>query len=590
MLGSGDVQTFDFAALLEAMPDAVVVADMQSRIVYANASVERVLGWAPDALIGQHLHAIQPERLHEAHDEGFGRYASTGQRTLFGTPVRLPALSSDGVEHDVELNLAEITGPGGERLVMGVIRDLSERVELEQERAARDEADRSRAHFELLAAVSERLAASLDPEVTVQSVADAVVPTFADWCIVDLLREDRTLDTVAAAHREPSLVERIAELRSTYPPENRTPPHSIYRALEGGRTIRETVSGEDLGRRALDPHHLGMLEELGIGSHMVATLSTGGRVIGAVSLVRRPDRAPFDENDVATAEGIARRAAMATENARLYRSAEQAIEMRDRFLAVASHELRTPLSVVYGHWELLARWLRNDPDAASRPNAGKIETSVQRLGQGVDQLRRLVEELLDVSRLSHGRMDLRRAPVDLASVVRQSVDDASASAATGRLRLELPDGPVIGQWDEARLGQVVDNLLLNALKYSPGDRPVEVTLSRQGERATLRVSDEGIGIPRGELESIFEPFSRAQNASAQHFPGLGLGLAVSREIVTRLGGRMWAESEGEGLGSRFFVELDPGDPSPPEVPTWERSGDPGRRRRAEPGRGHQLGA
>ncbi|MCA1588321.1 MAG: PAS domain S-box protein [Chloroflexi bacterium] len=727
--------TFDFAALLEAMPDAVVVADMESRIVYANASVERVLGWPAGSLIGQHLHAIQPERLHEAHDRGFGRYASTGERTLFGTPVRLPALASDGSEHDVELNLAEITGPGGERLVLGVVRDLTERVELErglrvlrnlkatsaaaaqlwtrldptlvlrtltdvlvadfdsalarawvyeaetnelvlkasaglstrveessraridvetypykvgavartgrgflrngldgdpefdqewiareglrgiaclplmsggtllgvmvhfsrlpippevaetinhlaalasaalndarlveQERAARAEADRRRAHFELLAEVSEKLSSSLDPEVTVQMVADTVVPAFADWCIVDLVREDRTLETVASAHRDPGLVDRIRELRAAYPPMNRTPVHSIYRAMEGGKTIGETVSPEELARRAVDAAHLALLTELGIGSHVVATLTTGGQITGAVSLVRGPEREPFDDDDTATAEDIARRAAMATENARLYRSAEQAIEMRDRFLAVASHELRTPLSVVYGHWELLARWLRNDPDAASRPNADKIEVSVQRLGAGVDQLRRLVEELLDVSRLAHGTMDLRRAPVDLVAAVRQAVDDASASAAIGRLSLELPEGPLIGQWDAARLGQVLDNLLLNALKYSPGDRPVEVALTRLGGVARLSVTDAGIGIPPDEIESIFEPFSRAQNASAQHFPGLGLGLAVSREIVTRLGGRMWADSEGEGRGSSFFVELDlgdPGDPSPP---------------------------
>jgi signal transduction histidine kinase len=415
--------------------------------------------------------------------------------------------------------------------------------------------------------VSERLAASLDPEVTVQAVADAVVPTFADWCIVDLVREDGTLETVAKAHRDPRLVDRIGELRSSYPPAQRTnPPHSIYRAIEGGRTIRETVTADDLARRAVDPNHLALLNELGIGSHLVATLAIAGKVIGAVSLVRRPDRVPFDDVDSATAEGVARRAAIATQNSRLYRSAQQAIEMRDRFLAVASHELRTPLSVVYGHWELLARWLRSDPDAATRPNADKIEVSVQRLGQGVDQLRRLVEELLDVSRLEHGTMDLRRGPVDLVAVVRQAVEDVSASAATGRLSLELPDGPLVGQWDAARLGQVLHNLLLNALKYSPGDRTVEVALTRAGRLARLRVTDAGIGVPPDEVESIFEPFSRAQNASAQHFPGLGLGLAVSREIVTRLGGRMWAESEGEGRGSSFFVELDlgdPGDPSPP---------------------------
>ena len=738
VLGSRTVQTFDFAALLEAMPDAVVVADMQSRIVYANASVERLLGWAPGALVGRHLHAIQPERMHHPHDNGFGRYASTGVRSLFGSPVRLPALTADGIERDVELNLAEIRGPSGEKLVLGVIRDLGERVELErglrilgqlkatnaaaaklwtrldpslvlraltdvlvadfgsalarawvyeadtnslvlaassglttrvrgtrrsridvasdpytvgivartreplitngldgvlefeqkwvaseglqsvaclpllsgqtllgvmilfsrepippelaeaignlaalaaaalndarlvgQERASRAEADRSGEHFRLLAGLSERLAASLDPEVTVQTVAEAVVPGFADWCVVDLLGEDRSLETVASAHRETSLTARIHELRAAYPPdEGLGRPHSIYRAINENRTICESVTSEELASRAVDDGHLAFLRELGIGSHIVALLATRGRVIGAVSLVRRPDRDAFNEEDKATGEDIARRAAISIDNARLYRSAEQAVETRDRFLAVASHELRTPLSVVYGHWELLARWLRNDPNAGMRPNAEKIETSVRRLGQGVEQLRRLVEELLDVSRLAHGKMDLRRGQVDLAAVVRQGVEDASASAATGRLRLDLPDGPLIGDWDGTRLGQVVDNLVLNALKYSPGEHVVDVSLTTDGARATLRVTDAGIGIPPEEIDSIFEPFNRANNASAQHFPGLGLGLAVSREIVTRLGGRMWAESEGEGRGSSFFVELDladTGDPSPPDA-------------------------
>lgn len=428
---------------------------------------------------------------------------------------------------------------------------------VEQERTARSEADRSRAHFELLAGLSERLAGSLDPEVTAQTVANAVVPDFADWCVVDLLHDDRTLETVASSHREPGLVDRITELRTSYPPlERADPPHAIYRAIDGGTTLCEIVTPEDLSRRAVDDRHLAILAELGIGSHVVATLATRGRVIGAVSFVRRTDRQPFDDDDTATADDIARRAALATDNAQLYRSAEQAVETRDRFLAIASHELRTPLSVVYGHWELLARWLRNDPDAPTRPNAEKIDTSLRRLGQGVDQLRRLVEELLDVSRLARGTMDLRRSPVDLVSVVRQAVDDASASAATGRVRVRLPETPVIGHWDGARLGQVVDNLLLNALKYSPGERAIEVVLTREGNHATLCIIDEGIGIPPEEIDSIFEPFNRAQNASSQHFPGLGLGLAVSREIVTRQDGRMWAESMGEGRGSSFYVELD----------------------------------
>jgi len=726
----------DVSLLLEAMPDAVVVADMTSRIVYANAAVEGLLGWRPDELVGQSLHMIQPERLHDAHDTGFGRYVETGVGRLIGSPIRVPGRAPDGTERDVELNLAEIRGQDGRRLVVGVLRDLSERVELERnvavlrylkattaaaarlwtrldpalvlgtltnvlvddfdgalvrtwivepetgmlrmvtsgglstrvetstrhridptthpsklgivarskrpflknglqgdpefdqawieregihaalclpllagddllgvlvffarnpifdevaetighlaalaaaalkdaalvarEREARSTADRARARFELLAAVSERLAGSLNPRETVERIAEAVVPSFADWCVVDLLSPTGSLQTVASAHRDLDKVASISQLRSRYPPMERSSPrHAIHRAMDAGIPVCETVSDSDLVARAADADHLALLRAVGIGSHVVVPLAARARTMGAISFVRGPGREPYDADAVVTAVDLARRSGLAIDNAELYRSAQQAILLRDRFLAVASHELRTPLSVVRGHWELLQRRAGSGRGASSGDD-DRTATSMRRLGEGIDQLQRLMEDLLDVNRLGSGQTPLERSAVDLVALVRDTVDDLGR-AGTQRVRLELPDSPVVGSWDAARLSQVVGNVIGNALKYSPPDGLVEVSVTDGPETARFRVADSGIGIPAEQLEAIFEPFGRAPNASTQHYPGLGLGLAISREIVERLGGRMWAESAGEGRGSVFIVELDQhttGDPTATEA-------------------------
>ncbi|MBW3613668.1 MAG: GAF domain-containing protein, partial [Chloroflexi bacterium] len=574
----------DFAALLEAMPDAVIVADLRSRIVYANRSVERLLGWKGADLVGRSLHVIQPERLHGAHDTGFGRYAATGTRTLFDTPIRLPARRADGEEVDIELNLAEIHDRSGERLVIGVLRDLSERVELErhltvmrylrattaaaaqlwtalepglvlqtltdvlvddfdaalartwvhedpgtlrlatsgglstrvvgssrevidvathpykvgvvartrrpfvrnglagdpdfdqewvarerleavaclplttggrllgvmvaffrhsiademvetlghlsalaaaalndadlieQERLARAQADRARAEFELLARVSERIPGSLSPENTAQTVASVVVPDLADWCIFDLL-DDGDLRMVAATHQDAGRVQAIHRLRDRYPPDaEASPPHPIICALRDGATVREAVTDADLRGRAVDTEHLELLRRVGIGAHVVCPLVARGRVLGTLSLVRDPARPPFDDGETATAEDVARRAALAIDNALLYQSAQQAVSLRDRFLAVASHELRTPLAIVRGNWELLSRRLGR-LDRTALDAAGDVTPLLRRLGQGIDQLQRLVEDLLDVNRLRGEAIGFRMTSVDLVELL-----------------------------------------------------------------------------------------------------------------------------------------------------------------------------
>ena len=188
-----------------------------------------------------------------------------------------------------------------------------------------EETDATRGSSELLVAVGETLGRSLDPTVTVQSIADLLVPTFSDWCVVDLLRPDRGLETVASAHRDHRLVPDIAHLREAYPPmARREQVHAIYRAIDGGTTVVEVIGDDDLKRRAVDAEHLALLRRLGIGSHIVVALEGRGRVIGALSIVRAPGRPPFGSHEVVLAEESARRTALATDNALLHRAAQSA--------------------------------------------------------------------------------------------------------------------------------------------------------------------------------------------------------------------------------------------------------------------------
>ena len=546
VLRSALVNELDFDKLLDAMPDAVLVADMESRIVYANASVHALLGWAPEALIGQSLHAIQPERLHEAHDSGFGRYATTGVRSLFGTPIRLTARRFDGTECDVELNLAEITDASGGRMVLGVLRDLGERVELERHLAVLR-------YLRAITAAAAQLWTRLDPKLVLSTLTDVLVKDFDAALARTWMYEPESnllrLTTSAGLSTRIKGSSRETMDVATHP--------SKVAAVARTRT---PLIRNDLTDPAFDQD---WVSREGLKSVACLPLVAGNQLLGVmVGFFREPIRDEVSE----TIGHLAALGAAALNDARLVgqereaRSvAEAAVTLRDRFLAVASHELRTPLTVVRGNWELLGRRLRatsSDPEAQRK----QVDTSLRRLGQGIEQLRRLVEDLLDVNRLRGGAVELHRSEVDLVALIHDTVAGVTNLTGRSRIRLDLPVGPVIGWWDAGRLTQVIHNLVANALKYSPPKSTVAVSLTELDGRVAIRITDSGIGIASDQLNVIFEPFSRAPNASDQHYPGLGLGLAVSREIVGQLEGAIWAESSGEGQGSSFVVELQRGSP------------------------------
>ena len=231
--------------------------------------------------------------------------------------------------------------------------------------------------------------------------------------------------------------------------------------------------------------------------------------------------------------------------------AEAAVRARDEFLSIAAHELRTPVTAIKATAQLALR--AQDRDGMDVSRAQKM---LRTINMTADRLAALTNDLLDVSRLQGGQLALRPEPIDIVALVRGAVDRYGGQIDEGHvLELDLPSEMLVVDVDEVRMEQVLTNLLSNAVKYSPAGGAIEVALSRNAGEILIAITDSGIGLPDGAADRIFEPFGRADNATARNLPGMGLGLYVSRRIVEQHGGHLWAKSAGEGHGTTFFISL-----------------------------------
>jgi signal transduction histidine kinase len=276
-----------------------------------------------------------------------------------------------------------------------------------------------------------------------------------------------------------------------------------------------------------------------------------GRPIGTITLASGATGRRYGPDDLALAEELARRAAVAVDNARLYRDAQEGIRVRDEFLSTAAHELKTPVAIIKGYAQLLRRRL---PPQQS----GRDKRALDALDAECDRINRLVQDFLDVSLAEEGRFELRRERHDLADVVAAVVEQMQATTSTHRLSLLERRRSVI-DIDKGRVEQVLVNLLGNAIKYSPlgGEISVRVAVGAGpagAAEAVVSVRDSGIGIPLDKQGRVFERFYRAHAGTAHEYGGMGIGLHLSRSIMLLHGGRIWFESE-DGRGSTFSFSL-----------------------------------
>ena len=515
---------------------------------------------------------------------------------------------------------------------------------------------RERAAF--LSESSAILAADLDYAARLAALSRLAVPMLADWCVVDLLGEDSVLHRLAAVHADPACQPSVDALLRHDPSPTLDPDHTISRVLSSGVAwIDSAVDERKLAAESCDASHLAPLRQLGLVSEMVVPLIARGRPLGTITLAFGTSGRRHTTEDLALAQDLAGRAALALENARLheatlasgerfkalfegtadasfvadasgrlvevnaaaaaltgytadelramtvfdvlpdrrslraeldqivrqgfwrgelevrrkdgstvpieaqtkavdlpngriYISAMRDIrERRDlerlqqELLASVTHDLKNPLAGISGHAQILQR-----RQAYSERSILAILSETRRLG-------RLIDDLLDVTRAQTGHLTLARDWGDLLEAVRAAVEAVQAVSGAHPVEFTAPDEPTIAYFDRDRLEQVVQNLLLNAIKYSPGGGTVRVCMVERDAEVLISVTDEGIGIAPDALPHLFRRFYRTAEARDLGLPGLGLGLFVTRSLVEAHGGRIWVDSEGVGRGSTFTVAM-----------------------------------
>ncbi|HEV8632406.1 MAG TPA: ATP-binding protein [Thermoanaerobaculia bacterium] len=406
-------------------------------------------------------------------------------------------------------------------------------------------AERRRAEWalRLLAEAGSALAGSLEPQPTLERVVHGCVPALADWAVVVLDEGRPPGGRLAAAHRDAAAEPQLRALASSSLPLLTAPEAIDQPVLLGDPLDWTEMHGDGLAA---------LLRGAGGSAALLLPLRARGKNLGTLVLVRAAMLVDggdaFDRQTLGLAEELARRAALALDNAALYAELREADRRKDEFLAMLAHELRNPLSPVATSLQLL-RSAGDDPAVAQRALAV--------MERQVGHIVRLVDDLLDVARITRGRIELQLDVLDLRAVVAQTVDNLRARFADREqeLRLELATEAVPVRADPTRLDQVVANLLANANKYTRRGGHVLVRVERQDETAVIRVRDDGIGMPAELLSRVFELFMQSAQALDRSQGGLGIGLTLVRRLVELHGGVVVARSDGEDRGSEFEVRL-----------------------------------
>jgi PAS domain S-box-containing protein len=518
--------------------------------------------------LGEHESPISFERFHSLiHPSDQDRV-----RAIINESVENH--SSFEIEHRIlrpDGSIRVVYGQGAPRVddtgalvsLIGTSQDVTERkaneaqaFQLALEQAARQEAERTKERFQFLAEVSQAVSASLDFDETLNRLTGLMIPKQADWCSINTTGPNGEIQRLAVAHRDTEKQRILETIRARNFIPHGDAQHPLNRVLTHAKPeLIRHVADDALRRMARNEDHYELLRTLDVGSVMMVPLIARGRAFGVITLGMSSSRRPFTEEDLQLAVEVAHRAAVSIDNAHLYREAQNAARAREEFVSLVSHELKTPLTVIKGYIQVLERYLER-PDWQRE----RIRTTRERLSTQVERLELLVADILDVSRIQRGRLDLNMEPgtdlVELANYVVERFDDAIERKPTHELIVDA-DQPVHGRWDPLRLDQVFSNLLSNALKYSPDGGAIDVRIRQQGQDAIVEVQDRGVGISEPELRKLFQPFQRGAVA-ARGISGTGLGLYITRQIIEQHGGSIDVESSaGEYTMFRIRLPLEP---------------------------------
>ena len=544
-------------AMIAGMSDGVLLVDGEGRSVFINPAGQRLLGKSEVGvpifqqaevyrLRDEHGRMLDPQGLPAAQALSTGRAVQDVTVLIEREDAKRVAVSMSATP------LREDDRTSG---VVVTFRDITERRALEEQMQIQAE------RAQILADAGAFFSSNIDPTWVTQAIAERVAEVLGDWSAVILRSADsKDLRVASIYHRDMTSL----GLAWSY----------IYRQplVVGEGIIGQVVSTgypsmmTDV-RPALDVTNPGTYHAspVTLASLLVLPLRTRREMLGALVIAANdPDRAMTDDK-LPLAEILAERAALAIENAKLYteqvearRKVEDLSRLKDEFLSIASHELRTPVTSIKGYTQLAKMLIKE----------GDLNTSEEYLDIALDQIdrmSRLILELLDVSRIETGRLEIRREPIAWPQFVRDVVHRHHTAVSDRRFHVSVPDAGKMVTGDRDRLEQVLGNLLENAVKYSPDGSDVTVMVEDRGDALVTAVCDRGIGIPADELAQVFERFHRGRQVSSTNYGGLGLGLYITKQIIERHGGSIWVESK-EGQGTTFYFSLPAAEANVPALP------------------------
>jgi PAS domain S-box-containing protein len=535
-------------AVIGAMADGVMLVDHEGRTVFINPAGQKMIGHETGAPIFKH-----PEIYGFRRENGEpldARELPAAQALATSRPVNdvtMIILRGDG---EIAVSMSAVPLLEDRRVTGAVVtfRDVTERRRLEEEMA--QQAQRA----QTLADAGAFFTSNIDPVWVTQAIAERTAEVLGDWAAVILKSDEaKELRVAALYHRD------MASLGLAWSYIYRQPltvgEGIIGQVVATGYpSLTTNVAARQRGEE-YSVAGAASATPMTLASLLILPLRTRREMLGALIIAANdPERVMTDDN-LPLAELLAERAALAIENAKLYteqvearRKVEDLSRLKDEFLSIASHELRTPVTSIKGYTQLAKTLIRE----------GDLNTSQEYLEIALDQIdrmSRLILELLDVSRIETGRLEIRREPINWPSFVRDVVHHHHTSVNDRRFHLNVPEkSERIVNGDRDRLEQVLGNLMENAVKYSPEGSDIYVVVEDRGESVVTAICDRGIGIPADEIQQVFERFHRGRQVSSTNYGGLGLGLYITKQIVERHGGSIWVESK-EGSGTTFFFSL-----------------------------------
>jgi PAS domain S-box-containing protein len=527
-----------YRELVEYSLGLICTHDLIGTILSINPAAARSLGYGPEEGIGRNLREFLAPATRHLFDEYLQRIQTQGHDAGL-----MRVIDRAGSERVWMYRNVLSNGLGG-TYVLGHAIDITERIVAERTlRSAQAELalTRQRDTLAFLANFSDHLAPLVTFDDLVDVVRRLVVPFLADWTMVHVIDDRGSIRFIAGVHADADQAPLLSTLQVP-----RSGIEALFPPESAPTATRVVIRSADAIAQVIGPGEpLVTVQRLGAAAAATLPLVVDGRVKGVLSLLSA-DPHRYAAPDSLVVDDVARRIRLALDRIQLYREVQEANRLKDEFLNTLSHELRTPLNAIYG-WTRILR--KRDLD---RSTAHAVEVIERNAGAQL----RLIEEVLDVSRITKGKMTLTVEPLDVRTIVRATIDTFRPAMNAKRIRLDERIGatsPVIG--DTHRLQQVFWNILSNAVKFTSAEGVIVVTLRDVEDAVEFEIEDSGIGIAPDVLPFVFDRFWQADSSTTRSYGGLGLGLAIVRHIVELHGGTVRAVSPGEGYGSTFRIRL-----------------------------------